>query len=201
MKKLIVGFIFFLGSYSSFAASGQTYARFDYGLGQFTNDKFDSFNTKPNGSTFGASIGSKMNYVELGLFYRKMSLQAEINHDGTANKITHDGKTFGIDMNVFLNKYLSLKLGYAFNSYKEKLETPVSTQALNSIKTLYGLEENYSKSNVFYGANVDVFGAKKIDLYASVLHFPMGDSKSTTTAQLGIRIYMDLKLSDFFGSN
>ena len=201
MKKLIISFIFFIITHSSFAADSQTYVRLDYGLGEFKSDKLDSLNSKPTGSTIGASIGSKMSYVELGFFYRQMSFEADINHDGAANKIIHDGKTFGLDMNIFLNNHLSLKLGYAFNSYKEKMGTAVSSSVLNAIKSSYGLEESYSKSNVFYGANVDIFGAKKFDLYASVLHFPMGDSKSTTTAQAGIRMYMDLNFADFFGVN
>lgn len=201
MKKLIISFIFFIITHSSFAADSQTYVRLDYGLGEFKSDKLDSLNSKPTGSTIGASIGSKMSYVELGFFYRQMSFEADINHDGAANKIIHDGKTFGLDMNIFLNNHLSLKLGYAFNSYKEKLGTTVSTPVLNAIKSSYGFEESYSKSNVFYGANVDIFGAKKFDIYASVLHFPMGDSKSTTTAQAGIRMYMDLNFADFFGVN
>lgn len=201
MKKLTISFIFFIITHSAFAADSQTYVRLDYGVGQFKNDKMDSLNSKPTGSTIGASVGSKMSYVELGLFYRQMSFEADINHDGSANKIIHDGKTFGIDMNIFLNNHLSLKLGYAFNNYKEKLGTSVSAPVLNAIKSSYGLEESYSKSNVFYGANVDIFGAKKFDLYASVLHFPMGDTKSATTAQAGIRIYMDLNFADFFGVN
>lgn len=201
MKKLVATFIFLIITQSVIAADSQTYVRLDYGLGQFKSDKMDSLNSKPTGSTIGASIGSKMSYVELGLFYRQLSLKADINHDGAANKIVHDGKAFGVDMNIFLNNHLSLKLGYAFNSYKEKLGTAVSTPVLNAIKASYGLEESYSKSNIFYGANIDIFGAKKFDLYASVLHFPMGDSKSATTAQAGIRIYMDLNLADFFGAN
>ena len=201
MKKLIITFIFLITSHIAFAADSQTYVRLDYGLGEFKSEKYDSLNSKPNGSTLGFSIGSKMSYVELGLFYRQMSLEADINHDGAANKITHDGKTFGVDMNIFLNNHLSLKLGYAFNSYKEKLGTPVSAPVLTAIKASYGLEESYSKSNVFYGANLDIFGAKKFDIYASVLHFPMGESKSTTTAQAGIRMYMDLNFADFFGVN
>ena len=199
MNKLCVTFIFFIISQSSFAANSQTYVRFDYGLGQFSHDKYDSLYSKPKGSTIGASIGSKMSYIELGLFYRKMSLASDINHDGVAKKIIHDGKTYGIDMNIFLNKHLSLKVGYAFSHYKEKLETPESTLITNSIKSLYGLEESYSKSNAFYGASLDIFGGKKFDIYTSILHFPIGDSKSTTTAQVGIRMYIDLKLSDFFG--
>ncbi len=201
MKKIITFLIFLVASHSSFGADSQSYIRLDYGLGEFKNEKMDSLNAKPTGSAIGFSIGSKMSYVELGLFYRQMSFEADINHDGTANKIIHDGKTFGLDMNIFLNNHLSLKLGYAFNSYKETMGTAVSTSALNAIKSSYGFEETYSKSNVFYGANVDIFGAKKYDLYASVLHFPMGDTKSATTAQAGIRIYMDLNFADFFGVN
>ncbi len=145
MKKLIISFIFFIITHSSFAADSQTYVRLDYGLGEFKSDKLDSLNSKPTGSTIGASIGSKMSYVELGFFYRQMSFEADINHDGAANKIIHDGKTFGLDMNIFLNNHLSLKLGYAFNSYKEKLGTTVSTPVLNAIKSSYGFEESYSK--------------------------------------------------------
>lgn len=149
----------------------------------------------------GFSIGSKMSYVELGLFYRQMSLEADINHDSLPNTIIHNGKSFGVDMNVFLNNHLSLKLGYAFNNYKEKLRTTVDAQVLSAIKSSYGLEESYNQSKIFYGANIDVFSAKKFDVYASVLHFPMSDNKSTSTAQIGIRVYMDLKFSDFFGIN
>lgn len=201
MKKLVTILIFLITSHSSFGADSQTYVRIDYGMGEFKSEKYDSLNSKPKGSTIGASAGSKMSYVELGLFYRKMSLEADINHDGAANKIIHDGKTFGVDMNVFLNNHLSLKLGYAFNSYKEKLGTAVSAQVLSAIKSSYGLEETHNSSNIFYGVNLDFFGSKKFDIYTSVLHFPMGDSKSTTTAQAGIRIYMDLNFADFFGGS
>lgn len=200
MKKIITFLIFLVTSHSSFGANSQSYVRLDYGLGEFKNEKMDSLNAKPTGSTIGFSVGSKMSYVELGLFYRQMSFEADINHDGAANKIIHDGKAFGLDMNIFLNNHLSLKLGYAFNSYKEKMGTAVSSSVLNAIKSSYGLEESYSKSNVFYGANLDIFGAKKYDLYASVLHYPMGDSKSSTTAQIGIRLYMDQTFADFFGA-
>lgn len=200
MKKLIT-FLFLITTQLSFGADSPTYLRIDYGVGEFKSDKYDSLNSKPKGSTIGASVGSKMSYVELGIFYRKTLFETDINHDSAANKIIHDGKTFGVDMNVFLNNHLSLKLGYAFNTYKEKLGTSVSSAALNAIKTSYGLEETHSTSNIFYGANLDIFGAKKFDLYASVLHFPMGDSKSATTAQVGIRMYMDLNFSDFFGMN
>lgn len=200
MKKIITFLIFLVVSHSSFGADSKSYVRLDYGLGEFKSEKYEALNAKPTGSTLGLSVGSKMSYVELGLFYRQMSFEADINHDGAANKIIHDGKTFGVDMNIFLNNHLSLKLGYAFNSYKEKMGTAVSTSVLNAIKSSYGFEESYNKSNIFYGANLDIFGAKKYDLYASVLHFPMGDSKSTTTAQAGIRIYMDLTISDFFGA-
>jgi hypothetical protein len=200
MKKIITFLIFLVTSHSSFGANSQSYVRLDYGLGEFKNEKMDSLNAKPTGSTIGFSVGSKMSYVELGLFYRQMSFEADINHDGAANKIIHDGKAFGLDMNIFLNNHLSLKLGYAFNSYKEKMGTAVSSSVLNAIKSSYGLEESYSKSNVFYGANLDIFGAKKYDLYASVLHYPMGDSKSSTTAQVGIRLYMDQTFADFFGA-
>lgn len=201
MKKLAMLFIFLTTIQLSLAADTPTYVRIDYGMGEFKSDKFDSLNSKPKGSTIGASIGSKMSYVELGVFYRKMSLESDINHDGSTNKIIHDGKTFGVDMNVFLNNHLSLKLGYAFNTYKEKLGTAVSPTVLNAIKTSYGLEETHTTSNIFYGANLDIFGAKKFDIYTSILHFPMGDSKSATTVQAGIRMYMDLSFSDFFGMN
>jgi len=200
MKKILTFLIFLITSHSSFGADSKSYLRLDYGLGEFKSEKMDSLNAKPTGSTIGFSVGSKMSYVELGLFYRQMSFEADINHDGAANKIIHDGKAFGLDMNIFLNNHLSLKLGYAFNSYKEKMGTAVSTSVLNAIKSSYGFEESYSKSNVFYGANIDIFGAKKYDLYASVLHFPMGDSKSSTTAQIGIRLYMDQSFADFFGT-
>lgn len=201
MKTLITTFIFLLNTHSAFAADSQTYVRLDYGLGEFKSVKLDSLNSKPSGSTIGASIGSKMSYVELGFFYRQMSFEADINHDSAANKIIHDGKAFGFDMNIFLNNHLSLKLGYAFNSYKQKLGTAVSSPVLKAIKSSYGFEENHSNSDVFYGANIDFFGAKKFDFYTSVLHFPMGDSKSTTTLQAGIRVYMDLSFADFFGVN
>lgn len=201
MKKLVTILIILISTQSSFGADGLTYVRIDYGVGEFKNDKYDSLNSKPKGSTIGASVGSKMSYVELGIFYKKMSFETDINHDSAANKIIHDGKTFGVDMNVFLNNHLSLKLGYAFNTYKEKLGTPVSSTVLNAIKASYELEETHNTSNIFYGANLDIFGAKTFDIYASVLHFPMGGSKSATTAQVGIRMYMDLSFSDFFGVN
>jgi hypothetical protein len=201
MKKLITILIFLIASPTCFGADSPTYLRIDYGIGEFKSNKYDSLNSKPKGSTIGVSMGSKMSYVELGVFYKKMSFESDINHDDLANKIIHDGKTFGVDMNVFLNNHLSLKLGYAFNSYKEKLGTAVSTPVLTAIKTSYGLEETHTTSNIYYGANLDIFGAKKLDIYTSILHFPMRDSKSTTTVQAGIRMYMDLSLSDFFGMN
>lgn len=201
MKKLIATFIILISSYSSYAASGQAYLRLDYGMGQFSSLKYDSVNAKPNGSTMSAFIGTKIRYLELGLFYKKMSFAADINHDGVANKIIYDGKAFGIDMSVLLTNHLSLKVGYAVNTYKEKLETDVNVPALNAIKSIYGLEDNFMKSNVFYGANIDLLGSRKYDIYASILHFPLGDSKSITTAQMGLRIYFDSNFSDYIGVN
>lgn len=201
MKKIIVFLSLLITTQSSFGADSPTYVRVDYGVGEFKTNKSDSLNSKPKGSTIGGAFGSKMSYVELGLFFRKNSFEKDINHDGAANKIIHDGKTFGVDMNIFLNNHLSLKLGYAFNTYKEKLGTSVSSQTFNAIKTTYDLEESHNTSNIFYGANIDIFGAKKFDVYASLLHFPMGDGKSATTAQAGIRMYMDFSFSDFFGAN
>jgi hypothetical protein len=201
MKKIIILLILLIATHSSFGADSPTYIRIEYGVGEFKNIKYDSLNSKPTGSTVCGSIGSKMSYVELGLFFRKNSFEKDINHDGAANKIIHDGKTFGADMNIFLNNHLSLKLGYAFNTYKEKLGTSVSLQTLSAIKTIYDLEESHNTSNIFYGASFDIFGAKKFDVYASILHFPMGNGKSATTAQAGIKIYMDFNFSDFFGVN
>ena len=201
MKKLFLTILFISYLHQSFAAETTTYIRADYGLGKFKTDQYDSLNANPSGSTIGASFGSKMSYIELGVFFRQTSLRSNITHDSVANEIIHNGKIFGADMNVFLNNHLSLKFGYAFHSYKEKLGTAVSAQTLTAIKTTYGLEEDYSSSNIFYGANIDIFGSKKFDIYTSVLHFPMGEKKSNTTAQIGIRIYMDLTLSDFFGAN
>ena len=201
MKKLFFIILFVSTLQYSFAAETKTYLRADYGLGKFKTDQFDSFNANPSGSTIGASFGSKMSYVELGVFFRQTSLKSKITHDSVANEIIHDGKTFGVEMNVFLNNHLSLKFGYAFHSYKEKLGTTVSAQTLTAIKSTYGFEEDFSSSNVFYGANIDIFGSKRFDIYTSVLHFPMGESKSSTTGQVGIRVYMDLSLSDFFGAN
>ena len=201
MKKLLYTLIFFSLSLTVLADETKTYFRADYGLGKFKTDKLDSLNANPDGSTIGLAFGSRMSYVEFGAFYRSSSFESDITHDNVANKISHDGKTFGLDLNVFLNNHLSLKLGYAFHTYKQKLGTSVNAATFNAIKTRYGLKEEDSSSNIFYGANVDVFGSKSFDIYASLLHFPMGSDQSETTAQLGIRFYMNSSFADFFGAN
>lgn len=194
---LLVLFIF---NQALFAAETDSYLRVDYGLGQFKSDKLDALNANPSGSTFGIGFGTRVSYVEFGLFYRNFSFEADINHDSTANKIVHKGKAYGLDMNVFLNKRLSLKLGFAIHNYKETLATPVSAAVAPIVKSIYGLEEKYSSTNVYYGANVDIFAGKKYDVFASVTQYPMGDGKSSTTAQVGIRIYMDTTIASLFGS-
>ncbi len=200
MKKLTLLVVLFIFSLPLFAAETDTYLRVDYGLGQFKTDKLDAVKANPTGSTFGIGFGARVNYVEVGLFYRNFSFESDINHDSVANKVVHKGKAYGIDMNVFLNKRLSLKLGFAVHNYKESLATAVSTTTNNAIKSIYGLEDKYSSSNIYYGANVDIFAGKKYDVYASVTQYPMGDGKSSTTAQLGIRIYMNTSFSNLFGS-
>lgn len=182
-----------------FAADSKTYFRVDYGMGRFKSDKLDSLNANPKGSTLGLAFGAKMSYVEVGIFYRNFSFDADITHDSTANQFIHKGKTYGLDLNVFLNNHLSLKLGYAINNYKQSFANTMSPSSLAAAKSSYGLEEDKSSSNIFYGANVDIFGGKTYDVYASVIQFPMGDGKSTLTAQVGLRFYMNKSFSDFFG--
>lgn len=199
MKKIILFFLLISFTQTLQASDSKTYFRTDYGIGRFKSDKLDSLNANPKGPTYGIAFGSKMNYVEVGIFYRNYSFDADINHDGAANQIVHKGKTFGLDLNVFLNNHLSLKIGYAINSYKQSFANSMSASSLSAAKTSYGIEDDKSSSNIFYGANIDIFGGKTWDLYASVIQFPMGDSKSTLTAQLGVRFYMNKSFSDFFG--
>lgn len=199
MKKIFLFFLFLLSTQVLQASDTKTYFRADYGMGRFKSDKLDSLNANPKGSTFGVGFGSKMSYVEVGIFYRNFSFDSDITHDGVANHFVHKGKTFGLDLNVFLNNHLSLKFGYAINNYKQSFANKMSSSTLIAAKTVYGLEEDKTSSNIFYGANVDIFGGKAWDLYASVIQFPMGDSKSTLTAQIGIRFYMNKSFSDFFG--
>lgn len=198
MKKAIVVLLFTLSTSITAFAETKTFFRADYGMGKFKSDKLDSLNANPSGSNLGLGFGSRMGYVEVGLFYKGGKYESDIKHDGMANKIEHKSKSFGLDLNVFLNSHFSLKVGYAVNNYTQKLSTPVSALAMSSIKTTYGIEEDKSSSNIFYGANVDIFGSKTFDLYASVLQFPMGDGKSTLTGQVGIRIYMNSSFADFF---
>jgi hypothetical protein len=94
-------------------------------------------------------------------------------------------------LNLFLNNHFSLKGGYAINKYTQKLGTTQSGLSLTAIRINYGLEDDAKSSNYFMGVNYDIFAKKKYDVYVSVLHFPMGDTKSSTTAQLGIRMYID----------
>ena len=199
MKKLLVVIFSFIIVQNSFSAETKTYFRADYGIGKFTTDKLDSLNANPMGNTIGAGFGARMAYVELGFFYKNFSYNADITHDGAANKIIQDGKSFGLDMSVFLNNHLAIKFGYAFNNYQQKVETNVNAITWQAIKTSYGLEENRSTSNVFYGANIDLFGNRRWDVSLSVVHFPMGNG-SSTSASLGLRLYMENTLSDFFGA-
>lgn len=198
MKKAILFLLFTLSFSKEALAETKTFFRADYGMGKFKSDKLDSLNANPSGSNFGLGFGSRMGYVEVGLFYKGGKYESDIKHDGVTNKIDHKSKSFGLDLNIFLNRHLSLKVGYAVNNYSQKLTTPVSALTMSSIKTTYGLEDDKTSSNIFYGANVDIFGTKTFDLYASVLHFPMGDGKSTLTGQVGIRMYMKSSFADFF---
>lgn len=191
--------LFLLFNISTCFAETKSYWRMDYGLGKFSSPKLNALDANPTGKTYGIGFGSKIDYVELGFFYRAFSLETPINHDGVANKISHDGSSLGVDMNVFLNGHISLKLGYATHRYKEKLKTSVTTSTLDGIKTIYGLEEDHHSSNFFYGANLDILGSKSFDIYTSVLNFPKEDGKNTLSAQVGIRIYMSSSIGDFFG--
>lgn len=198
MKKIVLIIFTLLTTKAALSADTQTYVRADYGMGQFKSDTLDTLNATPKGSTVGISIGSRMSYVEMGLFYKNFSFESDITHDSVANKISHKGKSFGLDMSVFLNHHLSLRIGYAIHNYKQKITTPVSSTAESAIETIYGLKDDENSSNVFYGANIDIFAGKKYDIYTSVIQYPMGD-KSSLTAQVGIRIYMDSTFADFFG--
>lgn len=201
MKNLnFILILFLLFNVSTSLAETKTYLRTDYGLGKFSSPKLDSLNTEHEGKTFGVGFGSKMDHVELGVFYRNFSLETPINHDGLANRITHLGSSIGLEMNVFLNKHLGLKLGYAISNYKEQLATSVSASTFDGIKTIYGLEEDHHTSSFFYGVNLDIFGGKNFDVYTSVLNFPMEDGKKTLSGQVGIKIYMNASLGDFFGN-
>ncbi len=200
MKKILFILLSFIITQNSYSTETKTYVRADYGIGKFTSDKLDSLNANPSGNTIGVGFGARMAYVELGFFYKNFSYESDITHDGAANQIVHDGKSFGLDMNVFLNNHLALKFGYAFNNYKQKVANTVNATTLQAIKTSYGLEDNHSSSNIFYGANVDFFGGKRWDMYATVIHFPMGNGSSTSAA-LGLRLYMDASFADFFGAN
>lgn len=200
MRKITLLIFLFIFSSSLFAAETDTYFRLDYGIGQFKTEKLDNLNANPSGSTFGIGFGTRINYIELGLFYRNFSFEADINHDSAANKIVHKGKAYGIDMNVFLNKHLSFKFGFAVHNYKDTLATSLSATDTTIVKSIYGLEDKFSSSGIYYGANVDIFAGKKYDVYASVTQYPMGDGKSTTTAQIGIRIYMNNSITKLFGS-
>lgn len=199
MKKILLFFLFISFTQTIFAADSKTYFRADYGMGRFKSDKLDALNANPKGSTFGVGFGAKMSYVEVGIFYRNFSFDADINHDSTANQVIHKGKSFGLDLNVFLNSRLSLKIGYAVNNYKQSFANSMSTSALAAAKSTYGIEDDKTSSNIFYGANVDFFGGKTYDMYASIIQFPQGSGKSSLTAQIGLRFYMNKSFSDFFG--
>ena len=199
MKKLII-VVLFIFSQPILSAETDTYLRLDYGLGSFESDKLDALNANPSGATFGVGLGTRINYIELGIFYRNFSFESDIIHDSTANKVVHKGKAYGIDMNIFLNKRLSLKLGFAVHNYKETLATPVSAGTATIINSIYGLEDKYSSSNIYYGVNFDILGGKKYDVFASVTQYPMIDGKSSRTAQIGIRIYMDTTFASLFRS-
>jgi hypothetical protein len=201
MKCIVIVIILFLSIQNGFSAESKTYFRADYGIGNFTSEKLDSLNANPSGSTLGVGLGAKIGYIEIGGFYKNFAYEKEINHDNAANKLIHEGSSFGLEMNILVNNHLGIILGYSFNNYTQKLETSISTQAYNAAKTIYGIEESKSGSNVFLGASIDIFSSKKWDITSSVLHFMQGDGKSNTSAQAGIKIYFNSNFSDFFGAN
>jgi hypothetical protein len=180
-------------------AARDVYVRADYGMGQFKTEKLDALNANPTGPTYGLSFGANFNSVELGMFYKKSSFKSDIIHDSITNKIIHDGTSFGFELSFFLNNHFSFKGGYALNKYSQKLETAQSGLSLTAIRINYGLESDASSSNFFMGANYDIFAGKKYDIYVSALHFPTGDSKSSTTVQVGLRMYMDINFSSILG--
>lgn len=200
MKKQIALILILLFPLSSFSSDSKTYIRADYGMGNFESDQLDSLNANLSGSTMGVAFGSKVKYIEFGAFYRKFDLKKEITHDGVTNEILHDGNTFGLDLSVFLNSHLSLKLGYAVNSYSQKFASAMSSTAEAAANSAYGIEGDGNKSSIFYGVNYDIFGGKTWDMYTSVIQFPMGDGKKSLTAQIGIRYYMNKSFSDFIGN-
>ncbi len=193
---------FILSINSGFSEDGRTssknYLRVDYGQGSFKSEKLDKYNADPVGKTYGASFGTRFEFLELGFFYRKMNFVGDIISDGTKNKILHDGSDYGIEMSIFLNRRLSLKVGYAMNTYDQKLNTSVSASSLSAIKTTYGLETDHSSTQVFYGGSIDLFDNPQYDIYLSVIHFPSSNTGSSTTAQMGIRIYVKSVLESFF---
>lgn len=199
MKKQFVFLLILFFSQIGHAGDSKTFFRADYGLGQFKSDKLDALNANLSGSTYGFEFGPRIRYVEIGVFYRKFDFKKEITHDSVANTILHEGNAFGLDLNIFLNSHLSLKVGYAVNSYKQKFATTMSAASETAANSIYGIESDGKYSNVFYGANFDFFGTKSWDFYASVIQFPMGDGKNTLSTQLGIRYFWNKSLSDFIG--
>lgn len=200
MKGIMIFLFTFLFIQSAMGLD-KTYFRTDYGLATFTSEKLDLLNTNPKGTTMGFAFGKRIDYMELGFFYKSSSLSAEINHDGAANKIIHDGTSFGLDLSFFINQHLSVKAGYSFNRYKQKTETLVNATATNAIKTIYGLQEDFTTSNVYFGSAIDIFATPTYDVYVSANYFPMSNGANLMSAQLGIRIYMNAGFTDFFGSN
>jgi len=200
MRKILPLLITFIISLKSFASGSKTYFRADYGIGEYKTDKLNSLNANPGGSTWGAGYGTKMSNVELGLFFRNFNFNKDIVNDGVANKILHNGKSYGVDMNVFLNNHLSLKIGYSFNIIDQKFAIPVSGATLASMKSTYGIQEGYNTSNIFYGAGLNIFAGKKFDTIASIVHIPAGNNNSSTSVQIGLVFYSDSSFADFFGN-
>ena len=199
MKKIIIIFTSFIISQNSFSTETKTYVRAEYGIGKFTSEKLDPLNANPSGNVYGVGFGARMAYVEVGGFFKQSKFDADITHDGASNKIIHDGKSFGIDMNIFLNNHLGLKFGYAFNKFTQKIDSPVNTVTTQAIKTIYGLADS-NTSHVYYGVNIDIFGKRTWDMSVSLVHYPMGNGKSSTAAALGLRLYMNGSFADFFGA-
>jgi hypothetical protein len=195
IKIIFICFLIFSTKASAFT---QSYMKFDYGLGQFNSEKMSAYEATPTGNQYSIAFGAKFNYIELGVYYRKSQYQSKIIHDSVENEILHEGSGYGAEMSIFLNRRLSLKVGYGMQKYSQNLKTELNGSVLAAVKTIYGIETESAQSNPFYGINVDFFGNKKYDLYISIIQSPLNDGKSITTGQIGFRIYTDTTFSSFF---
>ncbi|WP_372655134.1 outer membrane beta-barrel protein [Halobacteriovorax sp.] len=195
-KYLIKTFIAFL---ISFNTSAFTYVGVAGNYSKVSYEPMEQYQVKPTGTGLGYMLGFRSGFLALEFSYVGVSASGDIIHDSVSNKILHDQKTYGVNMNLFLNKRLYFKFGYGVYKLDHTLETDVASHTRDAIANTYGFK-NESHGGLSYGLGFNFFKVNKgFNLYTSIDRYQFDSEGVTTTVQLGIKYIFKLGFQSLIG--